>query len=145
MYDQCNLIFGCLLGFPFSLLAFPTSPQPHLQRGAQGPSLCHWVPWDAGLVKRSVFCALRGAACLHDEASVLGGPSIRVALPFRGTSVYGSPRAPRLPWLVASMWDDLSREAGGAKCLCSEVWRLEGLAIILMSHCAAELSQRAWA
>lgn len=49
------------------------------------------------------------------------------------------------PGPVAGMWDDLSREAGGAECLCSEVWRLEGLAIILMSCCAEELNQRIWA
>lgn len=48
------------------------------------------------------------------------------------------------PGPAAGIWDDLSRIAGGAKCLCSEVWLLEGLAIMLMSRCVRELSQRVW-
>jgi len=43
---------------------------------------------------------------------------------------------------AAGMGDGLGREAGGAGCLCSEVWRLEGPTVILRPCCAAELGQQ---
>lgn len=85
------------------------------------------------------------APCVGLAASVtkhqcLAACASPVALPSWGTLSCGDPRAPRLLWRSSRMWDDLRLE----QCLCSEVWWLEGLAIILMSGWAMELSQRVW-
>lgn len=83
MCDQRNCLFlGASSAFPSPCLHFP----PHLSHasGMAPEALCRWVPWDASPVKGMVSCTLRGAGCLHDEASVRGGPLHPCCLAFLG-------------------------------------------------------------
>lgn len=97
--------------------------------------------------------SLSSSPCSHDphlHPSCSHHPSARSVVHSVPTAC-GKPEITQLnpeplgcPGPAAGIWDDLSRNTGGAKCLCSEVWLLEGLAIMLMSRCVRELSQRVW-
>lgn len=128
-----------LLRFHLTSATLVTQPSPHppLHPGhPHWPHTIYVVPEQTGQMKRDEGTLALGHLLYWVVMGRLSCAGLAVSLL--------NPEPFSCPGPAAGIWEDLSRITGGAKCLCSEVWLLEGLAIMLMSRCVRELSQRVW-